>query len=72
MSVHDDPKQVFTMIRITHESPHATFITAGVYSKLPERLKYNGPEESQIWERRTFKWRSEDLYIYRSEWTEAP
>lgn len=54
------------------EASYATYITSAVYSKLPDRLKFDGAENEPVWERRTFKWRDESIYLYRSLWTQQP
>jgi class 3 adenylate cyclase len=54
------------------EDGFATYISAAVYSDLPEWLKFNGPQADAVWERRTLKWGGENLYVYRTSHGQAP
>jgi class 3 adenylate cyclase len=52
------------------EHPHASFITAAVYNRIGDDVKYSAGEA--IWERRNLEWRDETVHIYRSSWTQTP
>jgi len=54
------------------ESPHHTFITAGVYNKLNQESKFGGPDKKNMWESRSWPFLGEKISVYRSSFWSKP
>ena len=54
------------------EQPFSSFITASVFNMLNDETTYGGAERKPMWERRTWNFLGDNLYIYRSSWRWKP
>ncbi|MFH1598837.1 MAG: adenylate/guanylate cyclase domain-containing protein [Pseudomonadota bacterium] len=54
------------------EQPYSSFITAAVFNMLNDETTYGGLERKSMWERRTWNFLGDNLYIYRSSWHWKP
>ena len=54
------------------QQPYSSFITAAVFNTLNDESKYGGVEKTLMWERCTWSFLGESLYVYRSSWHWKP
>ncbi|SSY68810.1 adenylate/guanylate cyclase domain-containing protein [Alcaligenes faecalis] len=54
------------------EYPYSSFITAAVFNVLIDEVKYSRSEKKPMWERRTWNFLGDKIYVYRSSWSWKP
>ena len=47
---------------------YASYITEAVFKALDDDARVGGPENESMWERATWKWKGEEVVLYRSKW----